>query len=557
MNHFWCDQYEPGVSATIDTAPFSSMLASFANYTSRFSDYAAFSNFGVKLTYAELNEGARRVAAYLQQQLDVVKGDRVAVMMPNLLQYPLSVFGILHAGGVVVNVNPLYTARELRHTLQDSGAKVIVICANFAHTLQEVIADTQVEHVIVTGIGDRLGAKGAVMNFVLKYIKRMVKPYRFSAQTSFNAMLSSYPADSYRPVDVGLSDLAFLQYTGGTTGPSKGAMLTHGNMVANATQLRTWVKSITVAGKDVVVTPLPLYHIFSLTVCCLAFIGLGVECQLITNPRDLTGFIGLLKKYPGTIMVGINTLYNALAEHPNIHQVDFSQLKFSSSGGMATQSAVNDKWFELTKTHIIEGYGLTETSPVVSLNPMTETQFTGSAGLPLPSTEVSVRDESGEPLAVSEVGEVWVRGPQVMQGYWNKPEETQQVITEDGWFKTGDIGRLEENGRLYIVDRKKDMVIVSGFNVYPNEIEDVLVEHEGISEAAVIGVKSEVTGEAVKAFIVKSDPGLTEQDIINYCRKQLTAYKIPKQIAFCDTLPKSNVGKVLRRELRPDAVSVS
>ncbi len=413
-----------------------------------------------------------------------------------------------------------------------------------------MIDETQIKHVITTEIGDRLGFKGKIINFVLRHVKKQVPAFNLPGSITFNQAMAKADAASVEESDLDESDIAFLQYTGGTTGPSKGAVLTHGNMVANASQLRRWVKSIVVAGEDVVVTPLPLYHIFSLTVCCIAFIGLGAECMLITNPRDIPGFIKLLKSDCGTIFVGINTLYNALAENPKIKEVDFSRLKYSASGGMATQHAVNDKWEALTGTCVVEGYGLTETSPVVTLGPSNINRFTGSSGLPMPNTDLSIRDSEGNALPQGEEGEVWVKGPQVMQGYWQKPEETAHVLTDDGWFKSGDIGRIDEKGFLFIVDRKKDMILVSGFNVYPNEIEDVLVSHEGVVEAAVVGVPSDKTGEAVKAFVVSSDPSLTAEALQTYARQNLTGYKVPKLYEFKTELPKTNVGKVLRRALR-------
>ncbi len=550
MEKIWTKHYEKTVDETINVAPFNSLIESFHSYTQRFADFNAFSNFGVKLTYRDLAQQVKQLAAYMQNEFQIKKGDRVAIMMPNLLQYPVALFAVLSLGGIVVNVNPLYTGRELEHTLKDSGAVAIVICKNFASTLESVISRSQVKNVLITGLGDRLGFKGKIINFVVKYVKKMVPKFNLPQAVDFNRALSAGAKLPYAEVASSLSDVAFLQYTGGTTGPSKGAMLSHGNMLANATQFRTWIGSVVEAGVDVAVTPLPLYHIFSLTVCCLSYIGLGAECMLITNPRDIPGFIKILKENPGTFFVGINTLYNALVNHPDAKDIDTSKLKFCGSGGMSTQHAVSEKWFALTGKHIIEGYGLTETSPVLTFSPMYVKDFSGSCGLPLPNTEISIRDGDGNELTTGQKGEVWARGPQVMQGYWQRPEATKEVITEDGWFKTGDIGLMDKEGWLYLVDRKKDMIIVSGFNVYPNEIEDVLVEHEGVLEAAVIGVPSEKTGEAVKAFIVKNDPGLTEQDLENYCRKSLTAYKVPKIIEFRDELPKSNVGKVLRRMLR-------
>ncbi len=550
MEKIWLKHYEEGVPAVIDVAPFDSLIGSFNNYTKKFADHSAFSNFGVKLTYRDLRIQVEMLAAYMQQVWGIKKGDRVAIMMPNLLQYPISLFAVLSVGAIVVNINPLYTPRELEHTLHDSGAVAIIICANFANTLEEVIHRSTVKHVMVTNLGDCLGVKGRFVNFAVKYIKKMVPKFNLPHAVHFNDALKKGASLTLEPVELTLRDLAFLQYTGGTTGPSKGAMLTHGNLLANATQCRAFIRSTVVPGVDVAVTPLPLYHIFSLTVCCLSYIGLGAECMLITNPRDLDGFIKILKKHPGTFFIGINTLYNGLVNHPRSQDIDFTRYKFFGSGGMATQHAVNHKWLELSGRHIVEGYGLTETSPVLTFSPPMGATFTGSCGIPLPNTEISIRDDAGNELGTGETGEVWARGPQVMLGYWNRPEETKNVLTEDGWFKTGDIGLVDKEGWLYLVDRKKDMVIVSGFNVYPAEVEDVLVDHEGVLEAAVIGIKAAGSGEAVKAFVVKNDPGLTEQDLISYCKKHLTAYKVPKLYEFRDELPKSNVGKVLRRMLR-------
>lgn len=552
MEKIWVKQYESSVPAEIDVHPYSSLVASFDDYTARFADYNAFSNYGVKLTFTELASRVKALGAFFQQEWGVKKGDRIAIMMPNLLQYPVALFAALSVGAVVVNINPLYTARELSHTLKDSGTRVIVICANFAKTLSEVIGQSSVEHVLLTELGDSLGMKGKVMNFVVKHIKKMVPKFSLHQVVKFNRALQRGATLELKKPKIDLDDMAFLQYTGGTTGPSKGAILTHGNLLANASQFRSWVKSIVEPGVDIAITPLPLYHIFSLTVCCLSYIGLGAECLLVTNPRDIDGFIKILKSTSGSFFVGINTLYNALASHPKAKEIDFSRFKFCGSGGMSTQHAVSEKWYNLSGFHIIEGYGLTETSPVLTFSPMYVKAFSGSCGLPLPNTELSIRDENGVEQAIGQKGEIWARGPQVMQGYWQRPDATAEVLSEDGWFKTGDIGLIDKQGWLYIVDRKKDMIIVSGFNVYPNEIEQVLMEHEGVMEVAVIGVPSEKTGEAVKAFVVRNDPGLTEKELVTYCRKHLTAYKVPKLYEFRDELPKSPIGKVLRRMLKEE-----
>lgn len=551
MEKIWVKHYESGVAEMLDVKPFPSLQHSFKHFSDKFADNTAFSNFDVKLTYGELRNRSAELAAYMQNEMGIKKGDSVAIMMPNLLQYPITLFACVQLGAIIVNVNPLFTARELKHQLKDSGAKAIVICANFAHTLEAVVADSALEHIVLTELGDCLpGLKGRLINFVVKHVKKMVPKFHLSNTVSFNEALKRGADLSLAPVETCLEDIACLQYTGGTTGPAKGAVLTHGNLVANANQFRAWGRTVIVGGKDVIITPLPMYHIFSLTVCCLAMMGLGAESLLITNPRDIPGFIKILKKSRGTIFVGINTLYNALFNHPKIGEVDFSGLKISIGGGMATQKVVSDQWKRITGTPILEGYGLTETSPIVSACSMAEQEFTGSVGYPLPNTEVSIRDDDGEEVPMGHDGEIWVRGPQVMAGYWHRPEETAHVLRADGWLLTGDIGRFDEGGHLYIVDRKKDMVIVSGFNVYPNEVESVLVEHEAITQAAIIGVPSEQTGEAVKAFVVSSNPELTEEEIIAHCRQSLTAYKVPKLYEFREELPTTPVGKVLRRKLR-------
>ena len=549
MDNFWVKHYQDGVPESVDVDVYASMVESFEKYTAKFSNFTAFSNFGKKLTYRELDRLTQQVASYFQSQ-GLKKGDRIALMMPNLLQYPVCLFGALRAGLAIVNVNPLYTARELRHQLQDSGAKAIVICANFAKTLEKAISDTEIKHVVVTELGDMLGLKGKLINCVVKYIKKMVPAFSLPQAVTFADVLSIGAQQSLQSVTIGPDDIAFLQYTGGTTGPSKGAVLTHKNILANAAQLRSWVAPVIEAGKDIVVTPLPLYHIFSLLVCCISFLGLGCECLLVTNPRDMNLFVKILKKAKGTMFVGINTLYNALFHHPKINEVDFSKMKLSVSGGMATQKDVDEKWFKLTGTHILQGYGLTETSPVISINPLNITHFNGSSGLPVPSTDVEIHDDEGNSVPLGEEGEICIKGPQVMQGYWHNEDETASVFDDNGWLLTGDIGRFDEAGFLYIVDRKKDMILVSGFNVYPNEIEDVLMMHPGVKEAAAIGVPSERTGEKIKVFIVKENDHVTQEELLSFCRENLTGYKVPKVFEFRDELPTSNIGKVLRRELK-------
>lgn len=551
MEKIWYKSYSSDMPKTIDADAYTSLTDIFEKFSNKYADIPAFTNFDVTITYQQLNELSAQLAAYLQHTLGLKKGDRVAIMMPNVLQYPVTVFGVLRAGCAVVNVNPLYTARELKYQLNDSGSTVVIVLANFAHTVAKIIKETSVQHVIVTEIGDLLGfLKGTLVNFVVKRIKHMVPEWIIPNALSFKMVMQAGAKLKLQPVNLHGEDLAFLQYTGGTTGVAKGAVLTHRNMVANVLQCAATVCMDVKPGEEIVVGALPFYHIFALTVCCLLFLVFGAECLMITNPRDLKQFIKILRKTPPSIFVGLNTLFNGLLNRPEFLQLDFSSLKLTVSGGMSTQRYVAEQWQKVTGTPIIEGYGLTESSPVISINPVNLKNFNGSAGLPVPSTDVCVRDENGNKLPLGEEGELWVKGPQVMQGYWNKPEETANVFDDEGWLRTGDIVRLDENGFIYIVDRMKDMILVSGFNVYPNEIESIIMEHQGVKEVAVIGVPSDRTGEMIKAYIVKQDPNLTEQDIIQYCRQNLTAYKVPKLIEFREELPKSNVGKVLRRHLR-------
>ena len=505
---------------------------------------------GSSITYQELLEQATAFAAYLQKDLGLVKGDKFAIMIPNLLQYPIALFGALISGLTVVNVNPLYTPRELQHQLKDSGAKSILILENFANVLETVIAKTDVQQVIITRVGDRLSAvKGAIVNSVIKYVKKQVPSYHLPGAIKFNQAMAKGAALNFTPVNVVGEDLAFLQYTGGTTGPSKGAMLTHRNLIANVEQSNASTKNVYEVGNEMMVTALPLYHIFALTSNCLCFIPFGGANLLITNPRDMPGFVKELGKYPFTAITGVNTLFNGLLHTPGFDKLDFSTLKLGFGGGMAVQRPVAELWEKVTGTRLLEGYGLTECSPLVTMSPYTQESYNGSIGVPAPSTDVRLIGDDGEEVAIGQPGEMWVKGPQVMKGYYNRQDATDEVL-KDGWLATGDIATVDEEGFFRIVDRKKDMIIVSGFNVFPNEIEEVLVMHAGILEAAAIGVKNDATGEAVKVFIVKKDPDLTEQDVFDHCNEMLTNYKRPKFVEFMVELPKTNVGKVLRKELR-------
>jgi long-chain acyl-CoA synthetase len=512
-------------------------------------------NMGEVMTFRKLEERSRAFAAYLQQGLGLQKGDRVALMMPNLLQYPVALFGILRAGMVVVNVNPLYTPRELEHQLNDSGASAIVIVSNFAHTLEKIVDKTQVKHVILTRMGDQLSAaKGTLVNFVVKYVKRLVPKYHLPDAISFRSALQHGYRLQYIKPEIINDDLAFLQYTGGTTGVAKGAMLTHRNMLANLEQVRAAYSPLLFERKELVVTALPLYHIFALTMNCLLFIELGGQNLLITNPRDIPGLVKELAKYPFTAMTGVNTLFNALLNNKEFQQLDFSSLHLSAGGGMPVQQVVAERWEKLTGRFLLEGYGLTECAPLVSANPHDMDYHSGSIGLPVPSTEVKLIDDEGEEVPPGEPGELCVKGPQVMLGYWQRPDATDEIL-QDGWLRTGDIAVMDDEGFMRIVDRKKDMILVSGFNVYPNEIEDVVMQHSGVLEVAAVGVPNGASGEAVKIFVVKKDASLTEEALIVFCRRHLTGYKVPKLVEFREELPKSNVGKILRRELRDESVS--
>ncbi|MFP1943898.1 long-chain-fatty-acid--CoA ligase FadD [Lonsdalea quercina] len=551
MEKIWLARYPTDVPAEIDPDRYSSLMELFENSMARNADRPAFINMGETMTFRQLEQRSRAFAAYLQHQLKLKKGDRVALMMPNLLQYPIALFGILRAGMVVVNINPLYTPRELEHQLNDSGASAMVIVSNFAHTLEKVVFNTPVKHVILTRMGDQLSAaKGTLVNFVVKYIKRLVPKYHLPDAISFRSVLQQGKQMPYVRPELDRGDLAFLQYTGGTSGVSKGAMLTHRNLLANLTQIRAAYGSLLHEGNDLVVTALPLYHIFALLVNCLLFIEMGGQNLLITNPRDIPGMVKELARHPFTVISGVNTLFNALLNNDEFHRLNFSTLHLSVGGGASVQQAVAERWEALTGNHLLEGYGLTESSPLVTGNPYDMQQYTGSVGLPIPSTEVRIVDENANDVALGDAGELWVRGPQVMKGYWNQPEETAAVL-KDGWLATGDIVTSDDQGFLRIVDRKKDMILVSGFNVYPNEIEDVIVRHPDVVEAAAVGVPSEISGEAVKVFVVRRPGSVLETEaLIAHCRRYLTGYKVPRQFEFRDELPKSNVGKILRRELR-------
>lgn len=556
MDKIWFDNYPPGAEKTIDVNQYESLVELFEQAVRRHPDIPAYINMGKVLTFRKLEERSRAFAAYLQNELRLEKGNRIALMMPNLLQYPIALFGALRAGLVVVNVNPLYTPRELAHQLNDSGAKAIVIVSNFAATLEKVVFETGIQHVILTRMGDQLSfGKRTLVNFVVKYIKKLVPKYKLPHAVSFREALSIGKQRQYVKPQLQSSDLAFLQYTGGTTGVAKGAMLSHANIVANIAQAK-WVAEPLLRGvKDgIAVIPLPLYHIFALTLNCLLFIELGVTGLLITNPRDIPSFIKELKRYRCVAITGVNTLFNALLNNEHFKEVDFSSLRLSVGGGASIQSAVAKRWFDTTGSHIIEGYGMTECSPIIAAARNDATEHNGSIGVPVPNTDIRIVDEQGNDVPLGEHGELWVKGPQVMQGYWNRSEDSAEVLT-DGWMATGDIVVMGEDLNLRIVDRKKDMIIVSGFNVYPNEIEDVVAHNPKVGEVVAIGVPHPVSGETVKIFVTKKDESLTREELRNYCRQYLTGYKIPKDIEFRDELPKTNVGKILRRVLRDEEIA--
>jgi len=554
MEKIWLKSYPEGIPAEIDLATYTSVADLFAQGVAKYRDKVAYVSMGVEMTYGEVDRLSRDFAAWLQSGLKLPKGARVALMMPNTLQYPVCMFGALRAGYVVVNCNPLYTPRELEHQLSDSGADVIVIMENFAATLAEVVERTPIKHVVLTRMGDLLGGvKGALVNFVVKHVKKLVPAYRLPKSVSLKSVLAAGVGADLKAVEITQDDIAFLQYTGGTTGVSKGAMLIHRNIVGNVLQAYAWIKPAIREGEECIVTALPLYHIFALTANCFTFFQIGARNVLIANPRDIPGFAKELSKHPFSVITGVNTLFNALLRNEAFCALDFSSLKVTLGGGMAVQKAVAEKWRQVTGKPLLEAYGLTETSPAVTINPMTLKEYNGSIGLPIPSTEVAIRDDGGVDVPLGQPGELCVRGPQVMKGYYNRPEETERVFMADGFLRTGDVAVMDEKGFLRIVDRKKDMILVSGFNVYPNEVEDVVAMHPGVVEVAAVGVPDERSGEAVKIYVVKKDPALTAEAIIAHCRDNLTGYKVPHHVEFRDELPKTNVGKILRRALKDEA----
>ena len=553
MEKIWLKSYPKGVPAEIDVNRYRSLKELFEESFQQHAGSPAYTNMDVTLTYSDLDRLSRCFAAWLQHVAGLRKGDRVALMMPNILQYPVAIAGVLRAGLTVVNCNPLYTPRELEHQLKDSGASVILILENFAHVLQQVIGKTDVRHTLVTSVGEMLGfPKSAIVDFVVRSVRKQVPAYDLPGSLRFRQVLAAARSLDLKPVELNHEDIAFLQYTGGTTGVSKGAILTHGNMVANVVQADAWLSQATQGATDVVITALPLYHIFSLTANCLVFVSSGARNVLITNPRDFPAFIKELKKYRFTYFSGVNTLFNALLNTPGFDQLDFSGLKISLGGGMAVQRAVAERWKQVTGNVLTQAWGLTETSPAACINPLVGEEYNGSIGLPISSTEVSMRDDEGRELGINDVGEICVRGPQVMRGYWNRPDETAKVMFPGGWLRTGDVGRIDARGFVYIEDRKKDMILVSGFNVYPNEVESVAVTHPGVLEAAAVAQPDERSGEVVALFVVKKDANLTAEQLIEHCRKSLTGYKVPKHVHFRNDLPKTNVGKILRRALREE-----
>jgi long-chain acyl-CoA synthetase len=551
MEKIWLKSYPPGVPAEIDYNDYKSVGDLFEKCVKQYADRPAFHCMGKTITFADLDRMSAAFGAWLQSK-GLQKGARVALMMPNVLQYPVCLYGTLRAGYTVVNVNPLYTARELEHQLKDSGAEVIVVLENFANVLQEVVSRTPIKHIVVAALGDMLGIKGAIVNFVVRNVKKMVPAFELPTAVRFNSMLSEGSGLKLTPVETGHEDIAFLQYTGGTTGVSKGAMLLHRNILANIAQSAAWLIPGLKGETPVIITALPLYHIFSLTVNCLLMMKVGGFNILITNPRDIPGFVKELGKHNYNVITGVNTLFNALLNNAEFNKLDFSKVKVCVGGGMAVQKAVADKWKQVTGKVLLEGYGLTETSPSATMNPLTLTDYSGAIGLPLPSTLVSIRDDDKKEVAQGQPGEICISGPQVMKGYWQRPEETANVIGPDGFLYTGDVGVMDATGFVRIVDRKKDMILVSGFNVYPNEIEQVVAMHPGVLEVAAIGVNDEHSGEVPKVFIVKKDPSLTEEAVLSFCKDQLTGYKRPKYVEFRTELPKTNVGKILRRALRDE-----
>ena len=556
MERIWLKHYPPGVPADIDPSQYRSIVALMEESFAKFRAAKGYSFMGKEFTFGEVDDLSKALGAYFQSK-NLPRGARVAIMMPNVVQYPVAIAAILRAGYAVVNINPLYTPRELEYQLNDSGADAIVILENFAHVLQQVVAGTSVKQVVVASLGDMLGLKGKIVNFVVRKVKKLVPAWSLPDSISFNEAIAAGRKHGLNPVDIKSDDVAFLQYTGGTTGISKGATLLHRNIVANVLQNDAWlqpaIKKSLPGEQFIVVTALPLYHIFALTACFFLALRTGGMCILIPNPRDLPGLIAEVSKYKVSSFPAVNTLYNGLLHHPDFGKLDFSRLRAANGGGMAVTRAVAENWFKRTGTPIIEGYGLSETSPTLTCNRADNTEYNGTIGLPVPSTEIVIRDDEGKDVPLGQPGEICARGPQVMSGYWNRPDETAKVMTKDGFFRTGDIGIMDETGRIKIVDRKKDMVLVSGFNVYPTEIEDVVSTHPGVLECAVVGVADAASGEAVKLFVVKKDPNLTEDMLRKFCAEQLTGYKRPKYIEFRRELPKTNVGKILRRALREEA----
>ncbi|HUQ75551.1 MAG TPA: long-chain-fatty-acid--CoA ligase [Burkholderiales bacterium] len=551
MERIWLKSYPPGVPTEIDTHQYGSLVELFEKSIRAYGDRPAFTCMGKSISFADLDTMARNFGAWLQSK-GLPKGARVAIMMPNCLQYPIAMFGTLRAGCVVVNVNPLYTARELEHQIKDAGAEVIVILENFASVLEQVRAKTPLKHIIVTSLGEMLGLKGLLVNLVVRKVKKMVPAYDLPGALSFKQVLAEGAGAKLVTPALGHDDIAFLQYTGGTTGVSKGAMLLHRNVIAALLQYRSWLAPAIGAERPVIVTALPLYHIFSLTVNCLNMMVVGGENILITNPRDIPGFVKELAKHKYTMISGVNTLFNALLNHPDFAKLDFSNLKLAVGGGMAVQKAVAERWKQVTGTTLIEGYGLTETAPAATANPLDLAEYSGSIGVPMPSTDIELRDDGDRAVALGEAGEICIKGPQVMAGYWQQPEETAKVLGPDGYLHTGDIGVMDAKGFIRIVDRKKDMIVVSGFKVFPNEIEQVVAMLPGVLECAVVGVPDAHSGEVPKVYVVKKDPQLTEQDVLEHCKRELTGYKRPKSVEFRSELPKTNVGKILRRALREE-----
>jgi len=552
MDKIWLKSYPKGVPAEISIDHVPSLVALFEKACATFADKVAYISMDRTMTYRQLEEETQAFAGWLQS-LGMQKGDRVALMMPNLLQYPVALFGTLRAGCVVVNCNPLYTPRELEHQLKDSGATAIVIVENFAHTLEQVIKHTAIKHVLVTPMGEMLGAlKGTLVNFVVRHVKKLVPAWKLPGCIGFNTALARGRRHGWQPVTLTHDDIAFLQYTGGTTGISKGAMLTHANIASNVMQAHAWIRTVIRDGEEFIITALPLYHIFALTANCLTFLMVGARNLLIANPRDIPGFVKEWSKYPVTVVTGVNTLFNALLNNPDFDKLDFSTMNVTLGGGMAVQGPVATRWLKVVGVPLLQAYGLTETSPAATINPLDMGDFNGSIGLPISSTEISIRDDYGNEVPLTQVGEICIRGPQVMKGYWQRKDETELAFYPDGFLRTGDVGYVDKDGFIFLVDRKKDMILVSGFNVYPNEVEEAVAMHPGVMDVAAIGVTDEHSGEAVKIFVVRKDPKVTERMLIDHCRGLLTGYKIPKHVEFRDDLPRTNVGKILRRALKEE-----